>query len=113
MRALHMMEIGDYSAVMSLRRSQERSRDVSSARPAIVAVGLGNAVQWYDFALYGAFATIIGPVFFPSGDRSTVMLAVFAAYGTALIVRPVGALLLGRMADLRGRRAVFVPVILL
>ena len=103
----------DYSAVMSLRRSQEESRDVASAKPAIVAVGLGNAVQWYDFALYGAFATIIGPLFFPSADRSTVMLAAFAAYGTALIIRPVGALLFGRMADLRGRRAVFVPVILL
>ena len=41
------------------------------------------------------------------------MLAAFAAYGTALIIRPVGALLFGRMADLRGRRAVFVPIILL
>ena len=41
------------------------------------------------------------------------MLAAFATYGTALIVRPFGALLFGRMADLRGRRAVFVPVIVL
>jgi MFS transporter, MHS family, proline/betaine transporter len=41
------------------------------------------------------------------------MLAAFATYGTALIVRPVGALLFGRMADVRGRRAVLVPVILL
>lgn len=70
-------------------------------------------MQWYDFARYGAFATIIGPVFFPSGDPSIVMLAAFATYGTAPIVRPVGALLFGRMEDLRVRRAVFVPVILL
>jgi MHS family proline/betaine transporter-like MFS transporter len=41
------------------------------------------------------------------------MLAAFATYGTALLVRPVGALLFGRMADARGRRAVMVPVILL
>jgi MHS family proline/betaine transporter-like MFS transporter len=70
-------------------------------------------VQWYDFALYGAFATIIGPVFFPVEDPSTVLLAAFAVYGTALIIRPVGAVLFGRMADLRGRRAVFVPIIVL
>ncbi|HEX5907408.1 MAG TPA: MFS transporter, partial [Propionibacteriaceae bacterium] len=70
-------------------------------------------MQWYDFALYGAFATIIGPVFFPAEDTSVVMLAAFATYSIALIVRPIGALLFGRMADLRGRRAVFVPVILL
>jgi MFS transporter, MHS family, proline/betaine transporter len=41
------------------------------------------------------------------------MLAAFATYGTALIVRPIGALLFGRMADARGRRAVMVPVILI
>jgi MFS transporter, MHS family, proline/betaine transporter len=70
-------------------------------------------VQWYDFALYGAFATIIGPVFFPAEDPSTVLLAAFAVYGTALIIRPVGAVLFGRMADIRGRRAVFVPIIVL
>jgi MFS transporter, MHS family, proline/betaine transporter len=77
------------------------------------ALCLGNAVEWYDFALYGAFATVIGPLFFPAEDPSTVMLAAFATYGTALIVRPIGALLFGRMADARGRRAVMVPVILI
>jgi MHS family proline/betaine transporter-like MFS transporter len=70
-------------------------------------------VQWYDFALYGAFATIIGPVFFPAEDPSTVLLAAFAVYGTALIIRPVGAVLFGQLADRRGRRAVFVPIIAL
>lgn len=70
-------------------------------------------MQWYDFALYGAFATIIGPVFFPAEDPSMVLLAAFAVYGTALIIRPVGAVFFGRMADLRGRRAVFVPIIVL
>ena len=38
----------------------------------------------------GAFATIIGPVFFPSENPSTVLLAAFATYGTALIIRPSG-----------------------
>lgn len=42
-----------------------------------------------------------------------VLLAAFAVYGTALIIRPVGAVFFGRMADLRGRRAVFVPIIVL
>jgi MFS family permease len=54
----------------------------------------------------------------PSSGRcfsppKTVLLAAFAVYGTALIIRPVGAVLFGRMADLRGRRAVFVPIIVL
>jgi MFS transporter, MHS family, proline/betaine transporter len=41
-------------------------------------------------------------VFVPSEDPSTIMLAAFATYGTALIVRPVGALLFGRRRT--GRR---------
>ena len=61
-------------------------------------------MQWYDFALYGAFATVIGPLFFPAQNPSTAMLAAFATYGIALGVRPFGALIFGRMADLRGRR---------
>jgi MFS transporter, MHS family, proline/betaine transporter len=92
------------------QRSQEA---VLSSRSAVLAICVGNAVQWYDFALYGAFASIIGPVFFPAEDISTVMLAAFAVYGTALIVRPVGAVIFGRMADARGRRAVLLPVLIL
>lgn len=88
-------------------------RGAISLRTAVLALCLGNAVQWYDFALYGAFATVIGAVFFPAQDPSVVMLAAFATYGIAVIIRPVGALIFGRMADIRGRRAVFLPIILL
>jgi MFS transporter, MHS family, proline/betaine transporter len=99
---------------MSVSRTRWQDlRGALSLRTAVLALCLGNTVQWHDFALYGAFATIIGPVFFPAEDPATVMLAAFAAYGIALIIRPVGAVLFGRMADLRGRRAVFLPIILL
>ena len=98
---------------MSAFGTKREVRRELSSRSAVFALCLGNAVEWYDFALYGAFATVIGPLFFPAEDHSTVMLAAFATYGTALIVRPIGALLFGRMADARGRRAVMVPVILI
>jgi MFS transporter, MHS family, proline/betaine transporter len=99
---------------MSLPRTRWQGfRGALSLRTAVLALCLGNAVQWYDFALYGAFATIIGPLFFPTEDPTTAMLAAFATYSIALIIRPVGAVLFGRMADLRGRRAVFLPVILI
>jgi MFS transporter, MHS family, proline/betaine transporter len=96
----------------AIRQVQGESAGGSS-RTAVFALCLGNAVQWYDFALYGAFAIVIGPLFFPAQNPSTAMLAAFATYGIALVVRPVGALMFGRMADLRGRRAVFVLIILI
>jgi MFS transporter, MHS family, proline/betaine transporter len=94
-------------------RQGEGAHAGGSSRTALFALCLGNAVQWYDFALYGAFATVIGPLFFPAQNPSTVMLAAFGTYGIALVVRPVGALMFGRMADLRGRTAVFVLIILI
>ena len=98
---------------MSTAGTRRDPRGAVSSRTGVFTLCLGNAVQWYDFALFGAFASIIGPLFFPAQDPSTVLLAAFATYGIALIVRPVGALLFGRLADLRGRRAVFVPIILI
>ncbi len=73
---------------------------------------MGNAAEWYDFAIYGAFATILGQVFFPVDDPASALTAAFAAYGTALLVRPLGAVLFGRRGDRRGRRGVLVTVIL-
>ena len=94
-------------------RQVQGARAGRSSWTALLALCLGNAVQWYDFALYGAFPTVIGPLFFPAQNPSTVMLAAFATYGIAVVLRPVGALMFGRMADLRGRRAVFVLIILI
>ena len=84
-----------------------------ASRRAIAAACVGNAVEWYDFAIYGALATVVGVVFFPANDLATALSAAFAVYGTALIVRPLGALAFGRLGDTRGRRTVLVTVILL
>jgi MFS transporter, MHS family, proline/betaine transporter len=75
-----------------------RARSSSPGR-ALVAAAIGNAVEWYDFALYGAFATVLASTFFPSTDRGASLLAAFAVFATAFIFRPVGALLFGRRGD--------------
>jgi MHS family proline/betaine transporter-like MFS transporter len=77
----------------------------------LVAACLGNAVEWYDFAVYAALGTIVVPVFFPSD--SEVLLSAFALYGTAFLVRPLGAVMFGRRGDSRGRQRVLVTVIAL
>ena len=85
----------------------------TAPRRAIAAACVGNATEWYDFAIYGALATIIGVVYFPTGNPAAALSAAFAAYGTALVVRPLGALVFGRLGDSRGRRSVLVLVIFL
>jgi MHS family proline/betaine transporter-like MFS transporter len=90
-----------------------RSVALPGSQRAIVAACVGNAAEWYDFAIYGAMATVLGWVFFPSQDPASALSAAFAAYGTALLVRPVGAVIFGRMGDRRGRRTALLIVIFL
>jgi hypothetical protein len=78
-----------------------------------VAACVGNAAEWYDFAIYGSLATVIGLVFFPPQHLATALSAAFATYGTAFLVRPLGALLFGRLGDAQGRRTVLVRVVFL
>lgn len=98
---------------MSQPSADERLDQDRTSRRAIGAACVGNAAEWYDFAIYGALATVVGAVYFPAGDPTVALSAAFAAYGIALFVRPFGALLFGRMADRRGRRSVLILVILL
>ncbi len=68
----------------------------------IVSGMIGNALEWYDYALYAQFAAIIGHHFFPeSSIREILTLAVFAA---GFIVRPLGAVVFGYIGDKLGRR---------
>jgi MFS transporter, MHS family, proline/betaine transporter len=84
----------------------------SSPRRALVAACIGNAVEWHDFALYGAFATILATTYFPSGDRDANLLAAFAVFSTAFVFRPVGAVLFGGRGDRSGRRQVLTLMII-
>ncbi len=81
-------------------------------RKRMVAVGIGNFMEWFDFAIYGYFAAIIGAQFFPSGDPTAEMLSALAVFAVGFISRPVGALFLGPMGDKLGRRVVLIITVL-
>jgi MHS family proline/betaine transporter-like MFS transporter len=74
---------------------------------------VGNVLEWYDFAVYGYLATIIARRFFPASDESTGLLSAFAAFGVGFVVRPLGGVVIGRLADRRGRKAALVLTIVL
>jgi MHS family proline/betaine transporter-like MFS transporter len=77
----------------------------SPSRQRIVLAGLvGNVMEWYDFAVYGYFATVIGREFFPSDDPAVSLIAAFGAFAAGFLVRPLGGLVFGRIGDLVGRK---------
>jgi MHS family proline/betaine transporter-like MFS transporter len=85
----------------------------AGARRVAVAAAIGNLLEWFDFALYGFFAVIIGKLFFPSGNATASLLAALAVFGVAFLVRPLGGVVLGAFADRAGRRAALSACVLL
>ena len=77
-----------------------------------VAIGVGNFMEWFDFAVYGYFAAIIGAQFFPSDNPATEMLSAFAVFAVGFVARPVGALILGPIGDRVGRKMVLVITVM-
>ena len=65
---------------------------------------LANAIEWYDFAVYGAMAAVLVDVLLPAGTGSGGLVAVFAVFATSFLARPVGAIVVGLRADRNGRQ---------
>ncbi|MQA11343.1 MAG: MFS transporter [Pseudonocardiaceae bacterium] len=88
-------------------RQQVRTR-------AVLAAVIGNFMEWFDFAVYGVFATNIGRVFFPSENETASLLSSLAVFGVAFFMRPVGGAILGSIGDRLGRRnALSLAIILM
>jgi MFS transporter, MHS family, proline/betaine transporter len=76
----------------------------SAARTALAGL-IGNVLEWFDFAVYGYFATDIGRQFFPQSSPRAQQLLAFAVFALGFFARPVGSLILGPVGDRLGRRA--------
>lgn len=87
--------------------------DSKTSRQSLFPIVAGNILEWYDFALYGFFASTIAGHFFPAGNAGTAWLAATATFGAAFFMRPVGALLFGLIGDRLGRKSALTATILL
>lgn len=74
----------------------------------VISCVIGNALEWYDFIIYGYFAPIIGQLFFPAGDRYSQLMCSFGALAAGFIARPLGAILFGHIGDKSSRLLVLM-----
>jgi MHS family proline/betaine transporter-like MFS transporter len=74
---------------------------------------IGNALEWFDFIVYGILAATIARVFFPEHATETRLLATLALFGIGFVMRPLGGIFFGIYADRYGRRAALSLVIIL
>jgi MHS family proline/betaine transporter-like MFS transporter len=71
----------------------------------IFAATIGNMLEWFDFLVYGFFATTLAEVFFPTGNPTVSLLITFGAFGLSYVARPIGAAVIGTYTDRAGRKA--------
>ncbi|WP_213306950.1 MFS transporter [Paraburkholderia sacchari] len=88
------------------------SRGTSRTRQVAAAV-VGNALEWYDFIVYGFFAGIIARLFFPADSAYASLLMSLATFGVGFFMRPAGGVLIGLYADRKGRKAALQLIIVL
>jgi len=98
---------------------EARNRDATLVTPPVklrrivLATIIGNLLEWYDFAIYAFVAGIIGRHFFPGGSETASLLASFATFGVGFLARPLGAVVIGRLGDARGRKPALLATIFL
>ncbi|WCM19237.1 MFS transporter [Paraburkholderia bryophila] len=82
-------------------------------RRIVFSSSVGNALEWFDFLVYGYFATIIAKQFFPMQDEWLSTLLAIATFGISFLMRPLGAVVLGLYGDRKGRKAALTLAIAL
>jgi len=74
----------------------------------VAAAVAGNALEFYDFVTYAYFAIPIGDAFFPNKSHFISLILSLSTFGAGFLMRPLGALLLGRYADRAGQRPAMI-----
>jgi MFS transporter, MHS family, proline/betaine transporter len=77
----------------------------ASRRKQVIAAVIGNALEWYDFVVFGFLTVIISRLFFPEDSELLALLKTTATFGVGFFMRPVGGIVLGLYADRHGRKA--------
>ena len=108
------------SGLLKKRKTKEKLHkdditlvDSKVARKAVVATGLGNAMEWFDFGIYSYLAATIGKVFFPEMTGSAQLVYTFATFAIAFLVRPVGGMFFGMLGDRLGRKKILAVTLVL
>jgi MHS family proline/betaine transporter-like MFS transporter len=88
--------------------------DIKNSKKSVVASGIGNAMEFFDFALYSYLAVIISKNFFSPVDNNELKLVfTFATFAISFLLRPIGGMFFGRIGDKYGRKIVLTLTIVM
>ncbi|MDO3444903.1 glycine betaine/L-proline transporter ProP [Agrobacterium sp. V1] len=87
--------------------------DDEKVKKAVTAAALGNAMEWFDFGVYGFVAYAVGKVFFPEAAPAVQTVAALATFSVPFLIRPLGGIFFGAMGDRFGRQKVLSLTIII
>lgn len=96
--------MSDSTTATALTALPGSAMDRKEKRKIILGVGVGNALEWYDWTAYSIFAAYFAGQFFHAKDPVTALLGTLAIFGAGFFMRPLGGLFFGWFADKYGRR---------
>ena len=103
-----MVEAGDDGVTTTSAGASPEQPPRQRTRLVIGASSVGTIFEWYDFYLYGLLATILSVQFFSGVNETTGFILALAAFAAGFAVRPLGAVVFGRIGDLVGRKNTFL-----
>lgn len=92
---------------------KEQTDKTSFKMRSLIAGFSGNILEWYDFTVYGFFATVIGAQFFPDEDKVVQLISAFGIFAAGYLMRPIGGVIFGHIGDRQGRKKALLISILM
>jgi MFS family permease len=84
------------------------SPSAAELRRVVLAAAVGNVIEWYDFYVFGSLAAILSAKFFEKSHPVAALLSTVALFSVGFLIRPLGALVFGRIGDRVGRKYTFL-----
>lgn len=82
-------------------------------RKSLGASLIGQLLEWFEWSSYAVFAPFIAAAFFDKSDPTSALLATFGVFAVGFLVRPLGGIIFGRIADRVGRKNVLMITIII
>ncbi|PQP14877.1 MFS transporter [Rhodococcus opacus] len=86
---------------------------LASRKKSLLASSVGNVLEWYEWSAYAVFAPFIAAAMFNNSDPVSALLSTLAVFAVGFLMRPLGGIIFGRIADKRGRKFVLVTTMLM
>lgn len=106
-----MTETTEGRTLNSLHLDEERAGG-GVPKNVLIAGSIGTFVEYFDLVTFGALASVMAAVFFPSADDAAGLLQTFAVFALAFVARPLGGLLWGPIGDRIGRKRTLAAIII-